>query len=122
MKTFQFTSELGRRFVVRLIDHEDPAYHEYAKPGQWLYQQPQIVFLDNQTGVPRPIGASYYIGTFLGKDRWRRSSPKPWEAGLCLSGGYPEFNLTAEDGQKVKDWLDRLQVSVDDEPEDSRVS
>ena len=49
----------------------------------------------------------YYLSTFLGKSEYSRNGG-PVRNGLCLDGGYPEYDLDAQDCQRVAAWIESL--------------
>ena len=46
----------------------------------------------------------YYVSTFLGLCEYSHSGG-PVASGMCLDGGYPEYNLSAADCLKVGKWV-----------------
>jgi len=49
----------------------------------------------------------YYLSTFLGKSKYSFNGG-PVRNGLSLDGGYPEYDLDAQDCQKVAAWIESL--------------
>lgn len=49
----------------------------------------------------------YYLSTFLGKSMYSFNGG-PVRNGLSLDGGYPEYDLDAQDCQKVAAWIESL--------------
>lgn len=49
----------------------------------------------------------YYLSTFLGKCEYSCNGG-PVRNGLSLDGGYPEYDLDAQDCQKVAAWIESL--------------
>lgn len=49
----------------------------------------------------------YYLSTFLGKSKYSFNGG-PVRSGLSLDGGYPEYDLDAQDCQKVATWIETL--------------
>ena len=49
----------------------------------------------------------YYLSTFLGKSKYSYNGG-PVRNGLSLDGGYPEYDLDAQDCQKVAAWIESL--------------
>ena len=49
----------------------------------------------------------YYLSTFLGKSVYSFNGG-PVKNGLSLDGGYPKYDLDAQDCQKVAAWIESL--------------
>ena len=49
----------------------------------------------------------YYLSTFMGTCEYSRDGG-PVKNGLSLNGGYPEYDLDAQDCQKVAAWIESL--------------
>ncbi len=54
----------------------------------------------------------YYLSTFMGTCEYSRDGG-PVKNGLSLDGGYPEYDLDAQDCQKVAAWIESLDQGED---------
>ena len=116
-----FTSFRGEPMLTRLVRLGD----RYGLDGclthpdrKESFKEPMIEFYsligDDKDGALAWDGVKgywfisrYYLSTFLGKSKYSFNGG-PVRNGLSLDGGYPEYDLDAQDCQKVAAWIESL--------------
>ena len=116
-----FTSFRGMPMLARLVRLGDRyglngCITHALENGYTTFEEPMIEFYsligDDKDGALAWDGVKgywfisrYYLSTFLGKSKYSYNGG-PVKNGL--SGGYPEYDLDAQDCQKVAAWIESL--------------
>lgn len=118
-----FTSFRGMPMLARLIRLGDRygldgCITHALENGYTSFEEPLIEFYtligDDKDGSLSWDGVKgywfvsrYYLSTFMGTCEYSRDGG-PVKNGLSLDGGYPEYDLDAQDCQKVAAWIESL--------------